>query len=91
MQETYEVDLDGVDAIKLCGANLRDAGGALKLLSPCAAKLDSNTFLTLETNFEVFTDLQDAIDSFFPDRAVPQFDILTFAKGLKKHPLPDAS
>jgi hypothetical protein len=40
----------------------------------------------LETVFEVFRDEHDAIDSFFPDRAVNRFDVLEFveAENLKR-------
>jgi len=34
----------------------------------------------LETIFENFEDEQDAVNSFFPDRAVKKFDILAFVK-----------
>ena len=30
--------------------------------------------------FEVFTDEQDAVDSFFPDRVALKYDILEFVK-----------
>lgn len=91
LEGTREVDANGLGALTLCSANLLESGGALKLLNPSAAKLDPNTFMKLETEFDVFTDQQQAIDSFFPDRAVTHFDILDFVDGLKKHPLPDAS
>jgi anti-sigma B factor antagonist len=30
--------------------------------------------------FELFNDEQDAVNSFFPDRAIKHFDILSFVK-----------
>jgi anti-sigma B factor antagonist len=33
-----------------------------------------------ETVFEVFADEQDAVDSFFSDRAVRRYDILEFVR-----------
>jgi anti-sigma B factor antagonist len=62
----------------------------MKLLNPDSSNLDSSILMKLESDFEVFTDQQDAIDSFFPDRATPHFDILDFVKELKKRPLSDA-
>jgi len=38
----------------------------------------------LATVFEIFTDEQDAVNSFFPDRKLKQFDILSFVQELKK-------
>jgi anti-sigma B factor antagonist len=38
----------------------------------------------LATIFESFTDEQDAINSYFPDRKVNTFDILNFVQQMKK-------
>jgi anti-sigma B factor antagonist len=34
--------------------------------------------------FEIFTDEQDAVNSFFPDRKIKTFDILDFVQQMKK-------
>ncbi len=38
----------------------------------------------LATVFDLFTDEQDAVNSFFPDRAIKTFDILSFVEQMKK-------
>jgi len=38
----------------------------------------------LDTVFQAFTDEQDAVDSFFPDRASRQYDILDFVQEQEK-------
>jgi anti-sigma B factor antagonist len=38
----------------------------------------------LATVFDLFTDEQDAVNSFFPDRAIKAFDILSFVEQMKK-------
>jgi anti-sigma B factor antagonist len=38
----------------------------------------------LATVFEIFNDEQDAVNSFFPDRKLNQFDILSFVQQMKK-------
>jgi anti-sigma B factor antagonist len=91
LKDTSEIDLDGLGALSLCATNLRESGGAMKLLNPNSAKLDSGIFMKLETDFAVFTDQQEAIDSFFPDRTLPHFDILDFVEELKKHPIENAA
>jgi hypothetical protein len=63
----------------------------MKLLNPNSAKLESSIFVKLETGFAVFTDQQEAIDSFFPGRTLPHFDILDFVEELKKHPTADVA
>jgi len=43
----------------------------------------------MDTVFEVFTGEQDAVDSFFPGRAVRQYDVLAFVQEQEKGPAPD--
>jgi anti-sigma B factor antagonist len=38
----------------------------------------------LATVFETFNDEQDAVNSFFPDRKLNQFDILSFVQQMRK-------
>jgi len=38
----------------------------------------------LETVFEVFDDEQNAVNSFFPDRKITKFDILSFVQQSQK-------
>jgi anti-sigma B factor antagonist len=38
----------------------------------------------LATVFEIFTEEQDAVNSFFPDREIKAFDVLSFVEGMKK-------
>ena len=41
----------------------------------------------LHTIFEVFADEQDAVNSFFPDREIRHFDILSFVQQ-EEEPIP---
>jgi anti-sigma B factor antagonist len=86
--ETKEIDDDGLGALVVCYACLRRSGGALKLLNLSRVHMDLFVLMKLDTVFEVFQDEQDAVNSFFPDRAVRRFDILTFVEQMKKHPSP---
>jgi anti-sigma B factor antagonist len=79
-----EVDDDGLGALLVCQARLRRAGGALKLLNLSRAHMELFVFMKLEGVFEVYQDEQDAIDSFFPDRALHTFDILEFVEEYSK-------
>jgi len=38
----------------------------------------------LSTVFELFNEEQQAVNSFFPDREITHFDILSFVKGQKE-------
>ena len=70
-----EIDDDGLGALIFCYAWVVKSGGALKLLN---LRLDLSLMVLtkLHTVFEVFTDEQDAVNSFFPDRTPRRYDIL---------------
>jgi anti-sigma B factor antagonist len=75
-----EIDDDGLGALVLCHVRIRRACGALKLLSLAHVHMELFVLMKLEGVFEVFQDEQDAVNSFFPDRAVHRFDILEFVE-----------
>ena len=81
-----QIDDDGLGALLVCHARLRRAGGGLKLLKLNRVHMEPFIFMKLEGVFEVFQDEQDAVDSFFPDRAVHTFDILQFVQEHSKRP-----
>jgi anti-sigma B factor antagonist len=82
--EVKEVDDDGLGALVVCHANLRRAGGALKLLNLSRVHMELFISMKLSGVFEVFQDEQGAVNSFFPDRAVRSFDILEFVESQRK-------
>lgn len=82
------VDLGGVDYIDstglgilvICFTSLKKLGGALKLVNPNKRNVELLLLTKLHTVFEVFTEVQDAVNSFFPDRQIKHFDILSFVQ-----------
>ena len=78
-----EIDEDGVSAMVFCYARIARSGGALKLLN-LRPGLSLMILTKLDTVFEVFTDEQDAVNSFFPGRAVRHYDILQWVQGQEK-------
>jgi len=84
LAETKTIDDEGLGAILYCSATLRNAGGALKLLSLENVVSEPAILMRLGEEFEVFGDEQDAANSFFPDRTQPQFDVLKFVEQGKK-------
>ncbi len=84
-----EIDTDGVGALVFCDARLKRASGALRLLNVSVRHLDLMVLTKLDTISEVFTDEQDAVNSFFPDRAALRYDILEFVEETDKGPAPD--
>jgi anti-sigma B factor antagonist len=82
------VDLGGVDYIDstglgilvICFTSLKKHGGALKLVNPNKRNVVLLLLTKLHTVFEVFNEDQDAVNSFFPDRQIKHFDILSFVQ-----------
>jgi anti-sigma B factor antagonist len=84
-----EIDDDGLGALVFCYARIANSGGALKLLNLNPLHIDLTILTKVDTVFEVFKDEQDAVDSFFPDRAVRHYDILEFVQEHEKDKAPD--
>jgi anti-sigma B factor antagonist len=88
------IDLGGVDKIDSAGlgtllyarAELRRAGGGLALASLHADHMQTLLVGRLETVFDVFANQLDAVNSFFPDRKVPHYDLLTLVASLRQPP-----
>ena len=78
------IDSTGLGALVMCATTQRKAGGALKLLNLNRRNIELLVMTKLATVFDLFTDEQDAINSFFPDRAIKTFDILNFVEQMKK-------
>ena len=83
-----ELDTDGLSALVFCDARLRRASGASRLLKVSARHLDLMVLTKLDTISEVFIDEQDAVNSFFPDRAALRYDILEFVEEPDNDPAP---
>jgi anti-anti-sigma factor len=74
------VDSTGLGGMVICYTSLKRLEGALKLVNPNKRNIEMLALTKLHTIFEVFTDLQDGVNSFFPDRVIKRFDILAFVK-----------
>jgi anti-sigma B factor antagonist len=80
LQEVDYIDSTGLGGLVICYTTLRKAGGALKLLNLSRRNIELLVLTKLATVFEIFTDEQDAVNSFFPDREIKKFDILSFVQ-----------
>jgi anti-sigma B factor antagonist len=77
------IDSTGLGALVMCSTSLRKNGGNMKLLNLNRRNIELLVMTKLATVFEIFTDEQDAINSFFPDRKIQKFDILSFVQQMK--------
>jgi anti-sigma B factor antagonist len=78
------IDSTGLGSMVICFTTIKKAGGALKLVSLNKRNIELLLLTKLHTIFEVFSDEQDAVNSFFPDRTIKHFDILSFVKDSQK-------
>jgi len=78
------IDSTGLGALVMSSTSMRKAGGSVKLLNLNRRNIELLVMTKLATVFEIFTDEQDAVNSFFPDRKLKQFDILSFVQQMKK-------
>jgi anti-sigma B factor antagonist len=74
------VDSTGLGSLVICFTSLKKLGGALKLVNPNKRNVELLLLTKLHTVFEVYTEVQDAVNSFFPGREIKRFDILSFVK-----------
>jgi anti-anti-sigma factor len=74
------VDSTGLGTMVICFTSLKKQGGALKLVNPNKRNVELLLLTKLHTVFHVFTEVQDAVNSFFPGREIKRFDILQFVR-----------
>lgn len=74
------IDSTGLGALVICFTTLRKAGGKLTLLNASRRNIELLVFTKLATVFEIFNDEQEAVNSYFPDREIKRFDILSFVQ-----------
>jgi len=74
------IDSTGLGIMVICYTGLKRLGGAMKLVNLNKRNVELLLLTKLHTVFEVFTDVQDAVNSFFPDREIKRFDILSFVQ-----------
>ncbi|HEX5431007.1 MAG TPA: hypothetical protein VFW83_03510 [Bryobacteraceae bacterium] len=71
-------------AMVICFTALKKQGGALKLVNPNKRNVELLLLTRLHTIFQVFNDVQDAVNSYFPNREIKRFDILQFVREQEK-------
>ncbi|MEO7146132.1 MAG: STAS domain-containing protein [Bryobacteraceae bacterium] len=72
------IDSTGLGGMVICFTTLQKAGGSLKLENLNKRNIELIVLTKLHTVFEIFSEEQDAVNSFFPNREIKRFDILSF-------------
>jgi anti-sigma B factor antagonist len=84
LKDVDYIDSTGLGALVVCVTGLRRNDGNIKLENLNRRNIDLLVMTKLHTVFEVFNDEQDAVNSYYPDRKVKAFDILSFVQQMKK-------
>lgn len=85
LKEVDYIDSTGLGTMVICFTTLQKAGGNLKLLHLNRRNIELLLLTKLSTVFQIFGDEQDAVNSFFPDREIKHFDILSFIQQQKEN------
>ena len=83
LKDVDYIDSTGLGALVMSYTSLQRSGGKIKLLNLSRRGIELLIMTKLTTIFEVFDDEQNAINSFFPDREIKRFDILSFVQQQK--------
>lgn len=80
LQAVEYIDSTGLGALVLAFTKCQKAGGMLKLVALNKRDMELLVLTKLTTIFDVYNEDQDAINSYFPNREIKRFDILSFVK-----------
>jgi anti-sigma B factor antagonist len=78
------IDSTGLGSMVICYTTLKKQGGGIKLVNLNKRNIELLLLTKLHTIFEVFTEVQDAVNSFIPGREIKRFDILSFVQQQEK-------
>lgn len=82
-KEVTDIDTTGIGTLVFCAAKFQEAGGHIAFLNLSHAHAQLPEILKLDTLFIAYQDELDAVNSFFPERVVPHYDILEFVEHLE--------
>ncbi len=68
----------------ICYTSLQKTGGNMKLVNLNRRNIELLLLTKLSTVFELFGEEQEAVNSFFPEREIKHFDILSFVQQHKE-------
>jgi anti-sigma B factor antagonist len=80
LQQIDYIDSTGLGSMVICYTSLQKMGGGLKLVNLNRRNLELMLLTKLSTIFQIFPEEQEAVNSFFPEREIKHFDILSFVQ-----------
>ncbi len=80
LAQISEIDTTGMETLLFLAEEYRDAKGKLALFNIAHSHGKLYEMARLETAIEIYRDELDAVNSFFPDRRAPHYDILDYVE-----------
>jgi anti-sigma B factor antagonist len=84
LAEVDYIDSTGLGSMVICYTTMQKSNGSLKLAKLNRRNIELMLLTKLSTVFEIFPEEQDALNSFFPEREIKHFDILSFVQQQKE-------
>jgi anti-sigma B factor antagonist len=85
LKDVDYIDSTGLGTMVICFTSLQKSGGKMKLVNLNRRNIELLLLTKLSTVFELFGEEQEAVNSFFPEREIKHFDILSFVQQHKGH------
>ena len=83
LKDVSHIDTAGFGSLLFCSEKFRSSGGRLVIANLGPEQVSASNILQLEITLEIYSTELDAVNSFFPDRVVPHYDILQLVEELK--------
>jgi anti-sigma B factor antagonist len=80
LAQVSEIDTSGNGVLLFLAQEYHNAGGKLVLFNIAHSHGKIYEMARLETAIEIYRDELDAVNSFFPDRKTPHYDILDYVE-----------
>ena len=80
LKDVDYIDSTGLGTMVICYTTLQKSGGGLKLVHLNRRNIELMLLTKLSTVFQIFGEEQEAVNSFFPEREIKHFDILSFVQ-----------
>jgi len=84
LKDVDYIDSTGLGMMVICYTTLQKTEGNLKLVNLNRRNIELMLLTKLSTVFQIFGEEQEAVNSFFPEREIKHFDILSFVQKQKE-------
>ncbi|HEX4594279.1 MAG TPA: STAS domain-containing protein [Bryobacteraceae bacterium] len=84
LKDVSEMDSTALGTLIFCSMKFKESGGRLVFVNLSPSNTELSNTVKLNTAFDIYTNEIGAVNSFFPDRVAPHYDILEFVEELEQ-------